>query len=163
MAGPAVRNGRLWGIAVSALAVLAGLALAPMFGLGSSKWEPVAPKHVAALPELRDIAPYIEITDAVVYGFQDKVTRFRFTVRPPAAFDALLKDGSAFAAAKDSEATLYAVRASFEEAEGEPAWWTEMMREDNKRAALFVSTKTRARDVTLIRNNSGWYGQFTEY
>jgi hypothetical protein len=99
---------------LAATAVLATAAIATAVWLlptplGSSKWETIEPKHLAMLPELSLIRPLIRIDRAIVYGFQDKIYRFRF--KPDAGLTLLefahrLQRDGAYVAAIENAATL---------------------------------------------------------
>jgi hypothetical protein len=154
---------------LAAAAVLTTAAIATAIWLlptplGSSKWETIEPKHLAMLPELLVIRPLIRIDRAIVYGFQDKIYRFRF--KPDAGstlleFAQRLQRDGAYVAAHENAAALAQQLRVVEGVPGAPDWWSDLLRQDTQRASLLFSTSAH-RDVVLILFDNHCYGQITE-
>ncbi len=134
----------------------------PAIELGSSSWQPVTPLSISGLPELTSLAPHMRIDDAVVYGFQDKVYRFRFTAKDQAAFAAALRSKNAFVEAKDGPALIDSLLSSFATVADAPAWFSSLTDAERRDVTVYTSTISQPRFVVLIDRSGRWSGQVME-
>jgi hypothetical protein len=161
-----IRQKILAGAVVLMAAALLCVAYLGVIAFGSSRWESAEPKHLALLPELRRLAPLINIDSAVVYGFQDKIYRFRFKPNAGLSLPDVaqhLRRDNAYTVPKDEVATLAHALRVLDAVPGTPGWWTGLKRQDPRRASLFISSATASRAVVLILLDDYGYGQLTEH
>jgi hypothetical protein len=163
MAAVSRRNSLAAAAVITTVAITTAVWLLPTT-LGSSKWETIEPKYLATVPELLVIRPLIRIDRAIVYGFQDKIYRFRF--KPDAGLTLLefahrLQRDGAYVAAIENAAALAQQLRVVEGVPGAPDWWSDLRRQDTQRASLLFSSSAH-RDVVLILLDDHCYGQITE-
>jgi hypothetical protein len=148
--------------AVIALVGVAATGLLKPLDLGSNQWERVEPSHLAQLPALQAIAPFIKIEDAVVFGFQDKVYRFQFRVTVKSKFEAALSGGP-LSRVTDTKNAMAGIAQTLTGKDGEPDWWSQLVAAKHENAIVYRGMTQPSREVTLIFLNDGWYGQIVEF
>jgi hypothetical protein len=142
--------------------VVAARVLVKPLTLGSNQWERVEPNHLAQLPALQPITQFITIEDAVVFGFQDKVYRFRFRVTVKSKFEAALSDGP-LSRVTDAKNTLAGIAQMLTGKDGEPDWWSNLKDIGKEGAVVYTGVTPPAREVSLIFLGGRWYGQIVEF
>lgn len=158
-------NGRRALVAIASLGALGLAALVLRSGplLPAAKWEPVDPAHLAELPVLAAISPYIEIQDAVVMGFQDHVYRFRFRIKDTVRYSAVIAEK--FAQAKDGAKAMAPGPDTFERVPGLPSWWIVSTTTKAEYVPAFILDKTPpARSLTIFATRDGQsFGEIIEF
>jgi hypothetical protein len=152
-------------IVVAAVVALVGVAatgLLKPLDLGFNQWERVEPSHLAQLPALQPITQFITIEDAVVFGFQDKVYRFRFRIADTSKFDAALSGGP-LSQVQDAKTTMAGIFQALGGKDGEPAWWSQLAAGKHDSALVYTGVTQPAREVSLILVKDQWYGQIVEF
>lgn len=156
-------KGRLIVVAGIALAAgLAALSLVKPLDFGSNRWERVDPTVLTKLPALEGIAPYITIGDAVVFGFQDHVYRFRFQVIDTQTFERTI-NAAGFSEVKDVQSVVAAFTENLKDVSGLPSWWSGLSGGNREQAKAYSGTTQPAREVTLISVDDLWFGQVVEF
>jgi hypothetical protein len=157
-----VRGSSIFAACLALAAVVAAAVLVKPLALGSNQWERVEPSHLAQLPALQPITQFITIENAVVFGFQDTVYRFRFRVTVNSKFEAALSGGP-LSRVTDAKNAMAGIAQTLTGKDGEPDWWSQLVAAKHENAIVYRGMTQPSREVTLIFLNDGWYGQIVEF